>query len=318
MKTKILGSPPSFSRRNFLYLPLLSTGLLIPGLSKAIGFNPVGLLSAASADPTDGTAVDFRPLLSLGYWAGSQDLVDFDALTHTTASCFVDAQRNLVNPARCVAPARHPLVDAAALPAGAPRFATHGARIKVHGLFQTDDAHPAASDHLSLYVHPQWSPVVPFHAWSLGNAIAPNTSSSSRFDVPVAKSAGLTLSFARRAPGQPLAQPAQQPLTPLDAAFYKDHAIIRLALDNAPAIPKLRRGVYLLGWNDDREQLPPVWQRHELEIVSPAPLEPLAEGDAEVVTTALFSRLVLNQPESSRQFAYLLFSVDYAVPNSTV
>ena len=283
-------------RRDFLGCSLFSAGLLVPGVLRC---GTAGARARRIGDTGRAGSGKVR----IGYWDESERLESFEGLTHAAEGPLVDALNEPVPHADCTEPCCHRIVDAAAMREGDPRFAKRGARVTIHGLFLAGGARRDDLCAMSLFVHAGPSRRVPFLAWGCDSAIASNAGSPNVFRVAVEKTSGLSVSFDVAEPGRLAARDR----SPLDADSCQDHLVTHFAIDDARGKPKLRRGVYLLSWSGSGSL--PRWENYEMEVVRPVRAE-----DAMDEATGLFSRLARrrSRTSSSREFPYLLVSVDFA------
>lgn len=284
-------------RRDFLAGSLCSAGLLMPGV-----------LSAGAVERVFGG----RKAVRIGYWDGSESLESFESLTHIAAGSLDDVRTTEQPADESTEPSRHRILDATTLPRGDRRFATRGARILIHGLFEANRVRFDDLASLGIYVHPRPFASVPFLAWGLDSRLARHVSGPIRFDVPIERASGLTISFDVGGSEER----ASPELTPVDPGFGEDHIFARFALDSTRGTPKLRRGVYLVAWSAGGARTMPSWSRYGVEV--PQRAAEKLEGDTsdaaasppeEARTTP--SRLVCRRG-GLEKFAYVVLSVDYA------
>ena len=144
-----------------------------------------------------------------------------------------------------------PPIDARALLAGDSRFETTGARVRFLGSLSGDCA-AVWGDLRSLSVGIEHRPYheVLFHAWSMRAGTPSSFSPSAAFTAPIDAGFGLQLrvDVARGTEPEP------------------QSAAISFFTGGRAGRPKLRRGLYLLGWPKNAGEAPPRWDARGISI----------------------------------------------------
>ena len=158
------------------------------------------------------------------------------------------------------------MVPAAELP-GDPYLAVVPVRMAVLGLYPEIDDVPDATFDMVLTVHfttgDPFAPELPFYAWGWRDDPAPSSGSPTRFTVPVERETGLRLSLdvhqverssirhvtARRGGVGPRGAAADSAARTVAAASARSSWTQETVLSAGveAGVPKLQRGVYLLG-----------------------------------------------------------------------
>lgn len=237
-----------WSRRRFLKLASLSAAV---GVLPRFAFAQGG--AAAAGAP-----------LSVGYVWGSEEAAD--VLRPDWWSPFRAASLVRAAGERSIAETQRPLeVVPADQLLGDPRLAVVPVRVAVLGLYPEVDDVPGVTFDMVLTVHfhtgDPFLPVVPFHAWGWRDDPAPSSGSPTRFTVPVERDAGLrfTLDVVQverpaalralglgggvRAGGASRAGGAAS--AAVGRSTWRQEAVLSVGAE--PGVPKLQRGVYLLG-----------------------------------------------------------------------
>ncbi len=279
-------------RREFLALG--------PAFGLATGMLPLGSLArAASAGPLAGIGAVRDDLLSIGYWQGSDTLAEFASLAHTGEPFFVDAQDSPVDESAIAEPVYADVISAQALSVGDRRFAQNGAKVSIHGLFPS--AGEAVHDLPGLSIDAHFDPYhqAPFHAWRFDPSASSSSPAGVSFTVPLAKTTGLTLSFA-------IAEGRDQ-RSGTDAS--PERISTRFSLGREPGQPKLRRGVYFIAWRGSNSKPLPSWRRY-LVLAAAAKTGDLPEDE---IAHQGYSRLTQRwNRRVPADLSYVMLSVDYA------
>ena len=234
---------PLLRRRDFLALSsLVAASQLVPGF-----------VSEAFARPLDPVV---RPM-SLAYIAGSDQIRNLKRLPR-------QIRRPLAVPAEGDAGPSFFAVPSSEVPLGNPDLVGRPLRLRVHGLYPPAaldrsrvSGLPLAADLEVLYpLHdPVLGPVLaPFFAWSLrreGNVLS--SSPPIRFTFPLDWQAMPELALT--------VYPAQSGVPPA-------RLVTRFTLDDEQGLPRLQRGVYLLGFEEG------IWDRTEVSLVELAKRAP--------------------------------------------
>lgn len=252
----------SLSRRRFL--KLASAAVALPWLP--LGAGAQGRLGAAVG------AAQASPL-SVGYVLGSEDLAD------VARPEWWPALRRAAPEARAFSTTGEELGPLDVVPAtsllGDPRLAVVPVRFAVLGLYPEVDDVTGSTFDVVLTVHfvtgDPALPEVPFHAWGWRDDPAPTTGSPLRFTVPVERDSGLRLELdVREVRRQPSLGVAIGGASPVEGASrvagavisrqsWRQETILTVGLESY--LPKLQRGVYLLGleprlWEQGGELVP--------------------------------------------------------------
>jgi hypothetical protein len=258
--------PPGFAaldRRRFLTLS--STG--------------VAALSLGSlAEPAAAEALGAAPL-SVGYIVDSHDLPSFDALVWQPYLGGADPERGAR--ATWVSPYGWPVQPAHRLPLGDLGLSGETIEVRIHGLYPEPPERSwfEAAELDVLFAAPgDLQPVLgagaklPYYAWSLSARSVPHPSPPVCFRLPLEEDGGLELHL-RVTPGRGLVPGGRSSLRwqPRDWRFAT-----RFTVDSERGMPRLLRGVYLLGLAPDTWREP---------ILLPGPGEPQRPDLCSVVLT---------------------------------
>lgn len=244
---------PALDRRRFL--TLTSTGVAALSLG--------GLPRIADAAEAAGP-------LSVGYLIDSGDLPSFDALAWRPHLAGADPERGAR--ATWISPYSWRVEPAHRLPIGDQDLAGTTIEVRVHGLYPAppDRTWFQSADLDVLFAAPpELEPLLgsgallPYFAWSLGGRSVPSPSPPVRFDLPLGPEGGLDLRL-RVTPGTGLVDGGGRSGGPAPAPVAWRFAT-RFTVDWAAGMPRLCRGVYLLGLAPD------TWRR---PVRLPAPGQP--------------------------------------------
>ena len=282
----------SLRRREFLALG--------PAFGLATGMLHLGSLArAASSEPFAGIGPARDDLLSIGYWQGSDTLAQIARLTHTGEPFFVDAQDSPVDESAIAETVYADVISAQALSVGDRRFAQNGAKVTIHRLFRTAGEEVHDLPGLSIDVHFDPYHRAPFHAWQFDPSASSSSPAGVSFTVPIAKTTGLTLSFA-------IAEGRDQ-RSGADASPRRIST--RFSLGREPGQPKLRRGVYFIAWRGSNSKPLPSWRRY-LILAAAAKTGDLPEDE---IAHEGYSRLTQRwNGRVPTDLSYVMLSVDYA------
>lgn len=258
--TTASGDGRSVTRRRFLWWSsatavtswfggsVFAQEVSLPATGPAIGLGAVGGGSGAGSG---------MPAISVGYVLGSEQLPD------VARPDWWSAVRDAPAAARAFSSAG----DAAAVevvPAttllGDPRLAVVPVQVAVLGLYPQVDDVPGSTFDLLLTVNyatgDPFLPEVPFHAWGWRDDPASTSGSPLRFTVPVERERGLRLSLDVREVQQGRRAAASGGGRRVGRAArraWSQETVLSVGLE--PHLPKLQRGIYLLGLE------PSTWER---------------------------------------------------------
>lgn len=304
---------PGFSRRRFLSLPLMFAGLALPGAMR--------IAEAASMWEALNPAARPGPL-SLGYWLGSDQLEDLDALSHAGIGPLHDLTRQPLDAAACSLETCAAIVDARSLDAGGSGPMGEVARVRIHGRYGTEGVGRDGSDpvhSLSVYVHSVSAKGPAFFAWGTGGDPF-SESSSAQFRVPVDPGGRLQLSCEIG----DSRLPESHGLNHSDPGYFELAGCVPLQFGTGFGEPRLRRGVYLLAWRGAAESPLPDWSGYRIASAQSLSQRPDPELAANAGASSsdptpweepreIYSRLVLPAGPGAVRFPYLLISVDYPI-----
>ena len=262
-------------RREFLSYSICSAGLLVPGVLSA--------RTAASAGKSgEAVRAPKKTELRIGYCERSDAFADLRNVPHGPFEPTGDAGEREGG--------IFAMRDAASLSSGDRTLAERGARVTLLGMHRVNDEYIETIAPLMISV-------------SMGPANAPiavetfqydgiSESSPMSFRVPVLATRGLELRCASN-----------------QDAMDSPEALVRLNVD-ATRGPKLRRGIYCVAWAEEGSRALPNWSQCEFETQKYETQKCETQG-AEGET---FTASRLRWRGSSRNFAYLLLSIDHADP----